>query len=112
MIRTEITGETKVWRNDDKGFAQYTTSIGKKNQEGNYDNAYIEVKFKKGVNIENGTVINIVKGFLTFRQYEKDNKRFTIWQIMVLDFDTEYMDAPKEPSIEDSFAAIDADVPW
>ena len=112
MIRTEITGETKVWRNDDKGFAQYTTSIGKKNQEGNYDNAYIEVKFKKGVNIENGTVINIAKGFLTFRQYEKDNKKFTVWQIMVLDFDTEYMDSDVPQTLEDKFTALNEEVPF
>ena len=113
MINSSFTGETKIFRKDDKGFPTYSTSFGKKNTEGTYDNAYMEVRLKKGVEIENGTVINIVKSFLTFRQYEnKDGKKVTIWQIMVLDFDTEYMDTPSEPSIEDNFAAINEDVPW
>ena len=113
MIKTEITGSTKIFRNDDKGFANYVTSLGKqKADKSGYDNAYIEVKFKKGVEVENGTLIDIAKGFLSFRQYEVEGKKRTVWYIMVLDFDSEFMDKEPPEDIPDNFTAVNDNVPF
>ena len=50
MLKSNFTGETMIFKND-KGF--YATSISKtkKNPDGStgYDNAYINVSFRKGV---------------------------------------------------------------
>lgn len=58
-----VIGKTKIFKND-RG---YSTSIGSKREDGTYDNMYLSVTFKKGLDgVENGTEINITNGFLTF----------------------------------------------
>ncbi len=58
----KITGETMIFKND-KG---YSTSISSKKEDGSYENMFIAVNFKKGVEVENKTKINITNGFLSF----------------------------------------------
>ncbi len=58
----KITGETMIFKND-KG---YSTSISSKKEDGSYENMFIAVNFKKGVEVENKTKINITDGFLSF----------------------------------------------
>lgn len=77
-----ITGETTIFKND-KGF--YSTGISNKLLDGTYENAYIQVQFKKGVELENKTKINITNSFLTFWKGQ-DGK--PIFKIMVLEFTT------------------------
>lgn len=112
MLRTIVTGETMIFKND-KGF--YSTSFSKKNQDGEYVNAYINVAFKKGVNLENKTRINITNGFLTFDDYtNKDGKIITSYKIFVLDFEQVGSKAQAKP-VEDNtvFGAIsDDDLPF
>lgn len=84
MIRTQITGTTKVFRKDFDERAVYSTSIGKKKMDGTWDNAYINLQFKKGVDIADGTMIDIQNGWLTF-YINKDKK--PIWQIFVSEFE-------------------------
>lgn len=85
MINTSVTGETMIFRND-KGF--YSTSLSKKKQDGTYDNAYINVYFKKGTDIPNKTKIDIKHGFLTFDKYQKnDEKQYVDWRIFILDYE-------------------------
>ncbi len=57
-----ITGETLIFRNE----FGYSTSISRKNQDGEYEKMYLSVQLPKGVEIENKTKINIIKGFLSF----------------------------------------------
>lgn len=75
-----------------------TTTISKKDTEGNYINATIEVKlvgdeaheakFKKAVekmDTEHTYPIEITDGFLSFRTYiDKDEKKRVVWQLIVL----------------------------
>lgn len=85
MINTNITGETMIFKND-KGF--YSTSMSKKMVDGTYQSTYIPVQFKKGVEVENKTTINITKGFLSFDKYTPKGatKETTSWKIIVTEF--------------------------
>lgn len=79
VIKTwkDVTGEMKVWArawdNGKKGiYITYSTSVSKKNEDGDYDNLYYDVIFKKGTSPEfeanaEGFRINIKAGFLTLR---------------------------------------------
>jgi hypothetical protein len=68
----------------------------KKKQDGTYDNAYIPVQFKKGVEFENQTNIYIKKAWLSFYK-TKEGK--PIYYIFISEFNTikeqanEYKDA-------------------
>lgn len=69
---TDITGKMRVFGEERKdGSLRYSTSIGVKNDAGEYDNMYFDVNFKKGEDpdIEGGFHINVEKGFLSFRKY-------------------------------------------
>lgn len=59
----QITGETMIFKND-KG--NYSTSISNRKEDGSYENMFIAVNFKKGVELENKTKINITNAFLSF----------------------------------------------
>ena len=58
-----ITGETMIFKNE-KGM--YNTTISNKKEDGTYENMRISVNFRKGVEIEDKTKINIKDGFLSF----------------------------------------------
>lgn len=86
-----LTGETTIFKNE-KGF--YSTGISNKLMDGSWDNAYFPVQFKKGVEVENKTKINITNGFLTFYRNANDNNK-PVFKIMVLEF-TQDGDAREE----------------
>lgn len=92
MIKNEFYGTAKVFRNDYETknggtFARYSVGFGKKLQDGNYENAYMTAKFKKGVELENMTDIEINQAWLTFDKYEKNGKTQTAWALFINDFD-------------------------
>ena len=58
-----ITGETMIFKNE-KGM--YNTTISNKKEDGTYENMRISVNFRKGIEIEDKTKINIKDGFLSF----------------------------------------------
>ena len=58
----KITGETMIFSND-KGFS---TTISNKKEDGTYENMFIPVNFKKGIEVPNKTKINVLDGFLSF----------------------------------------------
>lgn len=80
-----ITGDAFIWKSD-KGL--YSTTISNKNMDGTFDNAYITVQFKKGVELENKTKITINDGFITFYRNANDNNK-PVFKLMVLDFSQE-----------------------
>lgn len=75
-----ITGENYVWKNE-KG--NYSMSVSNKQMDGSWINASIPVQFKKGVELENKTKINITDAFLTFWKGQDGKANF---KIMVLEF--------------------------
>ena len=77
----KITGETMIFKND----IGYSTSVSNKKEDGTYENMSISVNFRKGVELENKTKINITDGFLSFYKTKNDEKRL---KLVVMDFET------------------------
>ena len=75
-----ITGENYVWKNE-KG--NYSMSVSNKLMDGSWENASIPVQFKKGVELENKTKINITEGFLSFFKTQEGKP---VFKIVVLEF--------------------------
>lgn len=74
----------KIWRDDKGQFPRYSYAISKKNDQDKWENCYREVRFKKGVEVQNGTVILINKAFESFN-VGKDNKKYPY--LMISDFE-------------------------
>lgn len=94
-----ITGDVYIWKNEN---GRYKTSISNKKEDGTYDRVYVQVQFRKGVELENKTKINIKDAFLTFFHTQEGN---TVYKIVVLDFEQEG-DA-KEPEVGYETSASD-----
>ena len=77
-----ITGKTMIFKSE----YGYSTAISNKNQEGTYDKMYLQVQLPKGVELENKTMIDITKGFLTFYKTKEGLPKL---KIVVMDFETE-----------------------
>ena len=90
-----ITGKVRVFRDDKMCFPRYSIGVSKKNQDGTYTNGYFEAKFRKGIELANGTDIEIKDGFLTLRTYEKDGRTRKVYFIMVMDYTT--LESKSEP---------------
>lgn len=108
MIRSEISGDAMIFRNE-KGF--YSTTYGKKKLDGEWENAFLSVIFKKGTDIPNKTMITIKKGFWTFDNYisKKDNSKKTEWKLFILDYEIKNKNKQTEtlPDVSD-----DDDLPF
>lgn len=122
MIKTNITGKCKVFRNDYQNknggtFTKYKVGFSKKLQDGNYENAYMTAKFRKGVELEHMADIEIMEAWLTFEKYTgKDDKKITEWVIFVSDYsDASPAQPPRadEPEYDKAFASADnEDIPF
>lgn len=77
-----IIGETLIFRNE----FGYSTSISKKNQNGEYEKMYLSVQLPRGVELENRTKINITKGFLSFY---KNKQGLPQVKIVVMEYKTD-----------------------
>ena len=81
----QVTGLCKVFKKIINDKDLYSTSISNKNQEGQWDKMYISVQLPKNVVLENGTDINITKGFLSFY---KTNEGLPKIKIVIQEFQT------------------------
>ena len=76
----------KVWRTDKYGYAQYSISIQKKKENGGYITKYKQVKFRGGVEVENGADIIIRDAFPTIDSWKDKTtgelKTKEVWVIM------------------------------
>ena len=75
-----------VFRKENEFGVFYTIGLSKKDRNGNYINGYMNVRFKKGVNVPNMTKIVIKNAFIDF-YLDKNNR--TVPYIMILEFETE-----------------------
>ena len=87
----KITGENYIFKNEN---GRYSTSISNRKDDGSYENTYLQVQFRKGVELENKTKINITNSFLTFY---KNQEGKPVFKIVVLDFEQE--GEAKEPEV-------------
>lgn len=67
-----ISGKAKIWRKEMNGNNYYSTTISNKDINGNWVNTYIPVQLPKDREMNNGTDIEIIKGFLSI--YGQDKK--------------------------------------
>lgn len=93
QLWNNVQGTMRVWANEreykKKSFTVFSTSIGKKNDDGEYDNLYFDVLFKKNEapEIEDGCIeINITKGFITLKVDKKGAIRPAV---MVMEYETD-----------------------
>lgn len=71
MEVTSSKNET-IFRKDFNGKPNYSIGLQKKNKDGQYINGYMKVNFRKGVDLNNKTKINIKDGWLDF--YKEEDK--------------------------------------
>ena len=88
----------RIWRDDKGSFPRYSTSISRK-VDGDYKNMYLTVKFKKGVELQNGTDIKVNNAFFSFDEYkDKEGNEKKAMYLMITDFtpitDAGFIDVP------------------
>ena len=77
----KVIGRTKIFKNEYNGNAYYTTSISNKKEDGSWENLYVGVQFKKGMEIEGN--IDITNSFLTFY---KDKNGVAKIKIVIMEY--------------------------
>ena len=65
-----ITGKTKIY----KGKYGYSCSISNKNQDGSYSNMFMQIQLPKGIELEDKSTIEIIRGFISFYENKDGNK--------------------------------------
>ena len=89
-----------------KSFMSFSTSIGKKNENGEYDNVYFDVLFKKNEapDVDEGRLqIKINSGFLTLSVYNDGSVHPAV---MVMDYEPIYDDDDELPDWLKIFGAL------
>ena len=94
-----ITGKTKIY----KGMYGYSCSISNKQQDGDYDNMFIQLQLPKGIEPVDKTIIEITRGFLSFYR-TKDGKQ--VPKIVVLEIKQD------EPKQEENYFTSESDLPF
>lgn len=78
----------KVWRSDKYNYPQYAVGIQKKMDDGTFVTEYKAVRFRKGVELANGEMINIHDAFPTlevwFDKKTNEQRKKEVW--VILDF--------------------------
>ncbi len=97
-MRSKFTDQTMIFAKEVNGRTLYSTSIGRKNVEGEWENASILVNFPKGTQIANKTIIDIKNGWLSFypsKGYKKDGTEFPDNKFYIFCNEFEILDAPE-----------------
>lgn len=100
-----VKGLMRVWAteraNKKKSRLSFSTSIGKKNEDEEYDNVYFDVLFKKNEapEVDEGAFeINVKKGFLTLTVYSDGSVHPAV---MVMEYDIKDGDEDDEDDEDD-----------
>lgn len=100
-----VKGLMRVWASEWKlkheSYLTFSTSLGKKNDDDEYDNLYFDVIFKKGEapDVEEGAFeIKVKKGFLTLKVYNDGSIHPAV---MVMDYDLAVDEDEDEDEDED-----------
>ena len=68
-----------IFRNEKEGRVFFSTTVSHKDIDGNYQNAFINVQFKKNVDVPNKQLILIKDAWLDFFQTKDGKDVFTIF---------------------------------
>ena len=121
-IKTDDYG-VRVWRNDKYGYVTYSISIQGKKDDGGYVNEYKQVKFRKGIELENGSEIIIHDAFPTLDVWkDKQTGEFRQKEVWVI-LDFSYLrSAPQKRAVsrgsledfdvDDHFEAVEDSIPF
>lgn len=87
----------KVYRMDTLSFPVYSIRVSKKEGD-HWVSAYQQIKFKKGIDVPNETMIHIKSAFPSVDSWVKEDKQYTkqVWQIMEFTYADEKNDIPTE----------------
>ena len=83
VMWTDICGIMRVYGHEFQtgrgSFIKYSTSLGRKNEDGDYENFYLPVHFPKDDDpgVEGAFKVNITKGFLSLNTYDTDKGKYT-----------------------------------
>ena len=118
----------RVWRSYRYGHPNYSISIQKKKDDGGYITEYKQIKFKGGVEVENGADIIIRDAFPTIDTWKDKNtgelKKKEVWVIMDFHYRREAPERPEQPAyaepkpqmdfndMPDTFQATEDDIPF
>ena len=72
-----------VFRDDKGQYPSYYYSVSRKNDKDEYESCYRPIRFKKGIDVQNKTIIAINSAFESFN-ISKDGKKYPY--LMVTDF--------------------------
>lgn len=100
----DINGHMRVWGREveckNTSFMSYSTSVGAKNEDEEYDNVYYNVRFRKEErpDIEGVFEINVKAGFLTVTTDKNGNcyPAVMVLDYEVIDEDEDYVDDEDE----------------
>lgn len=81
-----ISGKTIIFKKEYEGKNIYSTNISNKDINREYTNMYISVQLPKGVELENKTMIEITKGFLSFYNTKEGLPKI---KIVVMEYTTD-----------------------
>ena len=105
-----VLGNVRIFKKELNGKELYSTTISSKNQNGEWDKMYLSVQLPKNVILENGTDINITKGFLSFY---KTNEGLPKIKIVIQEFQTKEEIEEREAIInEQNYNINDDDLPF
>ena len=100
-----VKGLMRVWAtehtNKKGSWLSFSTSIGKKNEDEEYDNVYFDVLFKKNEapEVDEGAFeINVKKGFLTLSVYSNGSVHHAV---MVMEYDLKDGDEDEDEDEDD-----------
>lgn len=96
--------EETIYRNEFNGETRYTIGLSKKKEDGQYENGYMKVMFRKGVSIPNKAKIMIKDAWLSFNQFE--NKTYPY--IFINNF--ELVDKPDTAPFENMKTKIESNI--
>ena len=106
----QVTGLCRIFKKELNGKELYSTTISSKNQNGEWDKMYLPVQLPKNVVLENGTDINITKGFLSFY---KTNEGLPKIKIVIQEFQTkEEMEEREAIQNEQNYNINDDNLPF
>ena len=100
----DVNGRMRVWGKEveykKSSFMSYSTSVGAKNEDEEYDNVYYNVRFRKDEHpdLEGAFEINVKAGFLTVTT---DKKGKCYPAVMVLDYEVVDEDSDEDDEDDD-----------
>ena len=106
MLKSKFEGKTRIFVREVEGRTIYSTQLSQKNLKGEWENIYINVRFKKDVKIDNETDIQVNNAWLTFYKGEKGKPTYSIF---INDFETS---GTNSENTEEVFDEAGSDLPF